>query len=227
MDGASSASPQRTSRTAATRCSGETSLSRKPLAPADSAAYTYWSRSNVVSMMIRISAGPVREDPPGRLQAVHLRHPDVHQHDVRPVLERGRDRLPAVRRLGHHRDARRAQDQPEPAADQRLVVRDDHPGARLVAALTAASPGIGPSGTGQPRSPACPPADPPAGSSPAPASRRRARPASSSPPYRPIRSRSPISPRPPAQSPSPAPPLPPLPAPPRRARNPAARRRSP
>ena len=38
MDGASRASPVRTSWTAATRCSGDTSLSRKPLAPAASAA---------------------------------------------------------------------------------------------------------------------------------------------------------------------------------------------
>ena len=60
MDGASSASPQRTMRTAAIRCSGETSLSRKPLAPADSAAYTYWSRSNVVRMMIRTSVRDAR-----------------------------------------------------------------------------------------------------------------------------------------------------------------------
>ena len=69
------------------------------------------------------------QDPPGRLEPVHLRHPDVHQHDVRPVLEGGRDRLPPVRGLGHHRDARRAEDQPEAAPDQRLVVGDDHPGA--------------------------------------------------------------------------------------------------
>ena len=33
MDGASSASPERTMRTAATSCSGEVSLSRNPLAP--------------------------------------------------------------------------------------------------------------------------------------------------------------------------------------------------
>ena len=35
-----------------------TSLSRKPLAPADKAAYTYSSRSNVVKMMIRVPAAP-------------------------------------------------------------------------------------------------------------------------------------------------------------------------
>jgi hypothetical protein len=40
IDGASSASPVRTSRTAATRCSGVTSLSRNPLAPAASDSYT-------------------------------------------------------------------------------------------------------------------------------------------------------------------------------------------
>ena len=40
MDGASSASPARTSRTAAVSCSGATSLSRNPLAPAARAAYT-------------------------------------------------------------------------------------------------------------------------------------------------------------------------------------------
>ena len=56
MDGASSASPVRTSLTAATRCSGVTSLSRNPLAPAASPAYTYSSRSNVVRMMIRVLA---------------------------------------------------------------------------------------------------------------------------------------------------------------------------
>jgi len=38
MDGASSESPGRTMRTAATSCSGEVSLSRDPLAPAASAA---------------------------------------------------------------------------------------------------------------------------------------------------------------------------------------------
>src|ERR1700677_4507717 len=53
MDGASSASPDRTSWTAATSCSGDTSLSRNPDAPAASASYTYWSRSNVVSITTR------------------------------------------------------------------------------------------------------------------------------------------------------------------------------
>ncbi len=48
------------------------------------------------------------------------------EHDVRPVLERGGHRLLAVRGLRHDRDARRAQDQPEPAAHQQLIIGDDH-----------------------------------------------------------------------------------------------------
>jgi hypothetical protein len=49
-DGASSASPAATTRTACTSSAAGASLSRKPLAPARSASYTYSSRSNVVSM---------------------------------------------------------------------------------------------------------------------------------------------------------------------------------
>jgi hypothetical protein len=129
------------------------------------------------------------QDALGRLEPVHLGHPDIHQHDVGPVLQRRRDRLPAVRGLGHHRDAGRAQDQPETASDQRLVVRDDHPrrciSGRAVRAHTGSSGMM--ARTRQP----------PPGRGPA----------SSSPPYRPSRSRSPISPRPA----SPEPPGPPAP----------------
>src|SRR5207248_8165775 len=141
------------------------------------------------------------QDPPGRLEPVHLRHPDVHQHDVRPVPERGRDRLPPVRGLGHHRDARRAEDQPEAAADQRLVVRDDHPGAGVRSyAHRGAARNLG--RTGPADSPPSP--RPPTRAEPSTGILARTRqpppgrgPASSSPPYSPIRSRSPISPRPP------------------------------
>jgi ABC-type lipoprotein release transport system permease subunit len=43
MDGASSASPDRTSWTAATRCSGDTSLSRNPDLPAAViSVYSWW-----------------------------------------------------------------------------------------------------------------------------------------------------------------------------------------
>ena len=48
--GASSASPLATARIPATSCSGGTSLSRNPLAPARRASYRYSSMSKVVSM---------------------------------------------------------------------------------------------------------------------------------------------------------------------------------
>jgi hypothetical protein len=131
-----------------------------------------------------LPVSPLRgQDPPGRLEPVHLGHPDIHQHDVRPVLQRGRDRLPAVRGLGHHRDARGAQDQPEAAPDQRLVIRDDHPRRRIAGrAVRAHTDSSGMMARTR---------QPPPGRGPA----------SSSPPYRPSRSRSPISPRPASRDP--------------------------
>src|SRR6476619_5228601 len=51
--GESSASPPATTWIASTSCSGGVSLSRKPLAPARSASYTYSSRSNVVRIRMR------------------------------------------------------------------------------------------------------------------------------------------------------------------------------
>ena len=53
--GERSASPSAITWIAATSCSGGVSLSRKPLAPARSASYTYSSRSNVVRMTTRTS----------------------------------------------------------------------------------------------------------------------------------------------------------------------------
>ena len=52
-DGWMSASPAATTRMAAAMSSGSASLSRKPLAPAESASYTYSSMSNVVSTSTR------------------------------------------------------------------------------------------------------------------------------------------------------------------------------
>src|SRR5581483_2248369 len=112
--------------------------------------------------------GSGADDLPGGLEAVHHRHPDVHQHDVRPVLEHRRDGRRAVRRLARDLEARRLQDQPEPAADQRLVVGDHYAHGNSASGIVARS------------------RHPPPGRGPA----------STSPPYSPIRSRSPSSPRP-------------------------------
>src|SRR5581483_6159273 len=75
----------------------------------------------------------VGEDPSRRLEAVEVRHPDVHQHDVgaqRPDLV---DRLTAVRRLADDLDlGLGVEDHPEPGAYERLVVDEqdaDHCGA--------------------------------------------------------------------------------------------------
>ena len=43
-----------------------------------------------------------RADLPRRLDAVQHRHANVHDHDVRQMLLRERDGVPAIGRLRHH-----------------------------------------------------------------------------------------------------------------------------
>ena len=122
--GASSASPRATTRIASTSSGGRTSLSRKPLAPARSAAKTYSSTSWVVRMMIRAAAAG-GDDPPSRLDPVDDRHADVHQHDVGPSALDQRDRLGAVGGLADDLDVvAGVEDHAEAAAHERLVVGD-------------------------------------------------------------------------------------------------------
>jgi hypothetical protein len=71
-------------------------------------------------------AGLLGQDPPGGLEAVHFRHPDVHQHDVRTVFERSGDGLGAVGGLGDNGDPGIAQDHAEAGADQVLVVGNEN-----------------------------------------------------------------------------------------------------
>ena len=72
--------------------------------------------------------------PPRRLDAVHARHADVHQHDVGRVGLGGRDRLLAGARLGHDLDrAGRLEHRLEAGAHHRLVVGDDDAQAAHVA----------------------------------------------------------------------------------------------
>ena len=69
-----------------------------------------------------------RRQPAGGLDAVHRRHLDVHDDDVRPRQLRLAQRLGAGRRLRHHLDAvERRQQRRHAAADDRVVVRDEHP----------------------------------------------------------------------------------------------------
>jgi hypothetical protein len=60
--------------------------------------------------------------------AVQPRHPDVDQADVRPDPPRQLYGLGAVGRLGDHLDIRLVvQQQPQPAADHRLIVSEQNP----------------------------------------------------------------------------------------------------
>ena len=78
--------------------------------------------------MTTLGAGRAAGEQPGRLQPVHPRHPDVHQHHVGVVAPRPPTRRLAVGRLAHHRDALGGvQDDAEPRADQFLVVDHQHP----------------------------------------------------------------------------------------------------
>ena len=66
-----------------------------------------------------------REQPPGRLEPVHDRHPDVHQDDVGAGPPAGVDGLRAVAGLGDDSDLRVGlEDHPEAGAHECLVVGD-------------------------------------------------------------------------------------------------------
>ncbi len=60
----------------------------------------------------------------GRLDAVHVRHLDVHDHDIRSQLTGLVDRTAAIRHLADHQVTQVSQHLPQIHADQRLVVRD-------------------------------------------------------------------------------------------------------
>src|SRR5581483_12052862 len=60
--------------------------------------------------------------------AVHLRHPQVHQHHVGPLLAGEGDRHAAVGCLADHGDVVAGlQQHPEPGSQQGLVVGEQHP----------------------------------------------------------------------------------------------------
>ena len=68
----------------------------------------------------------VAADRSGRLEPVHARHADVHQHDVRAQPLGQPHRLVPVGRLSDHSDVGRGVEQnPDAGADQALVVDDE------------------------------------------------------------------------------------------------------
>ena len=103
--GASSPSPPAMTRTAASgSSSGIAALRRKPLAP---------TLQRLVDVLIVVEGGQdqdacgvglgVADDVARGLEAVHLRHPDVHEHHVRLQLLRQGNGLGSVACLAHNR----------------------------------------------------------------------------------------------------------------------------
>ena len=142
------------------------------------------------------------DDATGRLDAVHARHPHVHQHDVGFERRRLPDGLGAVARLtddGHV--VLRLQHHPKAQPQQRLVVDEQH--SRQDAPLTCLAPHVRAAGSVAPVRSA-----PGQGHrrwrhpSPYPPAAARAGPASTVPPYTAVRARIPLIPCP---SPDPAP----------------------
>jgi hypothetical protein len=90
----------------------------------------------VVDVAVEVEGGQhdhpaVREvlkDPPGGLQAIDVRHPDIHEHHVGPEPARFGQGLGSVGGLADHGDAAGGEDHAEPGADQVLIVGDENPG---------------------------------------------------------------------------------------------------
>ena len=153
--GATTASPAATVRIAATSSSGGAFLSRKPLAPA---------RKPGEGVLVEIEGredqdpdlGMLARDRLGGGDAVDVRHPHVHDHDVGPMPRGSGGGLPAVRRLRDHLEvAVRLEDHAEPQPEQVLVVGQDHPNRHRrpcrapsarsgIQALTRQPPVVGP-----------------------------------------------------------------------------------
>ena len=129
MRGSISASPRATHRTASTRSSGGTSLRRKPLAPARTAANRYSSRSKVVRMSTLAPVGV--DEPPGCFDAVHARHAHVHEHDIGLGAARPRSMasMPSPASPTTSKSSSLSRIRRKPGPDESLVVDDDDPDA--------------------------------------------------------------------------------------------------
>ena len=107
---------------------------------------TYSSRSNVVSIRTRVS-GSRAEQPPGRFDAVELRHADVHQDEVGLALDGFVDRLDSVAASADDLDVGLGvEDQAEAVADERLIVGEqdgDHCAPRSAARAWTVQPSLG------------------------------------------------------------------------------------
>ena len=101
-------------------------MSRKPLAPMRSAWKTYSPASKVVSISDRGVEVGVGQDALGRLQAVELGHPDVHEDDVRaPAAHEVDCGAPVARLADDGQVGLGVDDDAEPGAQQPLIVGDE------------------------------------------------------------------------------------------------------
>ena len=129
MRGAIRASPAATTRTALSRSTGQRVLEQEPAGAGP---------QRLVHVLVEVERRQdhdprrrqrlVAGDPAGRLEAVHHRHPDVHQHHVGVLAGGEGDGLGAVARLADDLDVGLTGEQHrEPAAHERLVVGDHDP----------------------------------------------------------------------------------------------------
>ena len=71
--------------------------------------------------------GEIRLQPPGRLDPVHRRHPDVHQHDVGCERANEAERLHARAGLTDHLEVPGLEQRQERLTEAGVVVDDEHP----------------------------------------------------------------------------------------------------
>ena len=67
---------------------------------------------------------PLGRDHPGGREAVHLRHREVHEHDLRTQAPGELDRLAAVAGFTHHFVTLRLEQAPEAVTEERMVIGD-------------------------------------------------------------------------------------------------------
>jgi hypothetical protein len=71
--------------------------------------------------------GEIRLQQPGRLDPIHRRHPDVHQHDIGREQANEAERLHARAGLTDHLEVPRLEQRQERLTEAGVVVDDEHP----------------------------------------------------------------------------------------------------
>jgi hypothetical protein len=138
IEGASSASPVATTRTAGASCSGGDVLEQEAAGA---------GAERLVDVVVEVEGGEhenagrrfawLGKQAAGGFDAVESRHADVHQRDVEPVSRGELEHLGAVVRLGHDLDVGLGvEDAPEAAPHERLVVGDQHADAHGPSSLS-------------------------------------------------------------------------------------------